>query len=1305
MIEDYMKKYSLEELIFGPGMPLTERSEVQKLAKKMDLKHEMRQQEGNAYLVLSKKMTPQEMATCLHQNGGISGKYSLVPVTQLPKSSSIEQEKRKYKRPGYDKLLEEVEDAKKPRRSSDENTRTQNNDSSINTTSTKRGKSGTRFSDSKPYSHDQTVTTNPILYSSASNTTTISTGHVTVSKAVIPPPGVAIPVLSTQPNYQALSTQPVVAVPHLVSQASSAILLYHSSGTPVSQVQRYTTPASTAVQVHASPNAVATTQPAVSSSFVFGLNQAPGIQPLVHQSVQNTPIVQQQVANSIPLGNTPTLNNQGIYVKGVQPVVQQPVSQVVQPVIRQLVPQPVPQPVPPVQNPQASTVPVHSTGVKYQSMPPIASSLPLQQTRPQVPASISQYPPQVVQQPTVQTNLATESQKLLMIQQEALEKMRAQTTQQIGNNMVPQPTQHLNQPVLNRMPPPVTMPIQPTANQMPIVVPVSNQTANRPVAPNFSVPPPNFRFPPPAVTSVVHSSVSSSTVGQTQSQISAELKTHTNPFVNISNQKKSSSTAVTSSIQINLLYKSGKNSKAPSKNQTLSSKSKATEQQKRRQAVLTTIDTSKNVSVDKSSSRPSSSNVSQTYSSAVNETTSKVLSSTTTTVAQEEIPKSNVQQLVEKALKVFGGTAELESALNTIKGISQEQNKTSVSGSMGGGILDSILKQRVKETKPTPEKNTATLILSSQPGAKSTIIKPAETKQTQSRNNDNKTPGANTEENKRNEQPLKTNEKYKRSILGVSGMLSHMRKQQEKEHKSAYEKFKETVVKPSEKEDKTSDDEPKDTQTRKPYDIQPSSGIGVKGILKQPGRVDNSVTDSQFKHYQRQTPNLRSYRQTNRDSPPENETSPRVEVFPRGKGVNELKVENNQAKPVLKSILKNKTASDIKEQKSEDYTDLNRKNDLYYSQFGFSKQDSSKSNLGRTQERIFGDSDKHDKDYQQSESEKNTPFWLHKSQGSNIESEYGRHTEPEIYHTKQSFESSTSFMKQKNEDNSRLSSYRNQFRDSTETYDREESSFKKASVIPGLDYVHSPSSDVDGEHLGGYESRPKPLMNVSNHSKPSGAHLGSSTMEKKPNEERFNAYDLDSLLGNKNKQNVHTGIPYTGNYTESSSEQFGQQTSLNSQKLSDTLKSIRDNYNQPNDGYYGNESNMNRPYHLSSDRQSSCYNPSFTVPSSRQDNSLGALPSLKQQFPFGFGVTNKSPSLQQNQSGFGSIGTSSSRFPGFQGNTMGIPSGIGREYGLPRFSSRQPTPSSSVSSTPSYMMDSLDNFTAESRAERKEKRF
>lgn len=89
MITQHIAKQSLEELIFGPGMPFSESKEIRQIARNLDLKHDIRQLEGQSFLIVHKKMTPQEMVKILQANNSQSGKYSLLDKSTLPRYQEL----------------------------------------------------------------------------------------------------------------------------------------------------------------------------------------------------------------------------------------------------------------------------------------------------------------------------------------------------------------------------------------------------------------------------------------------------------------------------------------------------------------------------------------------------------------------------------------------------------------------------------------------------------------------------------------------------------------------------------------------------------------------------------------------------------------------------------------------------------------------------------------------------------------------------------------------------------------------------------------------------------------------------------------------------------------------------------------------------------------------------------------------------------------------------------------------------------------------------------------------------------------
>ncbi|XP_061164731.1 uncharacterized protein LOC133173727 [Saccostrea echinata] len=89
IINEYKDQFTMEELIFGPGMPLHESKEVRNMAKSGNLRHDIRQLEGQSYLVIQHRMQPQDIAKCVHSANGRSGKYILVDKSSLPSHQDI----------------------------------------------------------------------------------------------------------------------------------------------------------------------------------------------------------------------------------------------------------------------------------------------------------------------------------------------------------------------------------------------------------------------------------------------------------------------------------------------------------------------------------------------------------------------------------------------------------------------------------------------------------------------------------------------------------------------------------------------------------------------------------------------------------------------------------------------------------------------------------------------------------------------------------------------------------------------------------------------------------------------------------------------------------------------------------------------------------------------------------------------------------------------------------------------------------------------------------------------------------------
>lgn len=86
LMQGYVEKPTLDDLIFGPGMSSLERKEVTNIAFNLHLKMDVRQHEGQSYLCISKKLSPEEISHFLKTHTTGHGKYVLVPKVELPGS-------------------------------------------------------------------------------------------------------------------------------------------------------------------------------------------------------------------------------------------------------------------------------------------------------------------------------------------------------------------------------------------------------------------------------------------------------------------------------------------------------------------------------------------------------------------------------------------------------------------------------------------------------------------------------------------------------------------------------------------------------------------------------------------------------------------------------------------------------------------------------------------------------------------------------------------------------------------------------------------------------------------------------------------------------------------------------------------------------------------------------------------------------------------------------------------------------------------------------------------------------------------
>lgn len=86
LMKSYVEQPTLDDLIFGPGMLSLERKEVTNIAFNLHLKMDVRQHEGQGYLCISKKLSPEEISNFLKTHTTGHGKYVLVPKVELPGS-------------------------------------------------------------------------------------------------------------------------------------------------------------------------------------------------------------------------------------------------------------------------------------------------------------------------------------------------------------------------------------------------------------------------------------------------------------------------------------------------------------------------------------------------------------------------------------------------------------------------------------------------------------------------------------------------------------------------------------------------------------------------------------------------------------------------------------------------------------------------------------------------------------------------------------------------------------------------------------------------------------------------------------------------------------------------------------------------------------------------------------------------------------------------------------------------------------------------------------------------------------------
>ncbi|XP_064604167.1 uncharacterized protein LOC135469601 [Liolophura sinensis] len=84
LMEQQLKQDNLEDVIFGPGIPGPEYRALTHQALRLHMKVDSNHSSAEAYAVISRKMPPDELMSCLRRNGGRSGKYLLLSEKDRP---------------------------------------------------------------------------------------------------------------------------------------------------------------------------------------------------------------------------------------------------------------------------------------------------------------------------------------------------------------------------------------------------------------------------------------------------------------------------------------------------------------------------------------------------------------------------------------------------------------------------------------------------------------------------------------------------------------------------------------------------------------------------------------------------------------------------------------------------------------------------------------------------------------------------------------------------------------------------------------------------------------------------------------------------------------------------------------------------------------------------------------------------------------------------------------------------------------------------------------------------------------------
>lgn len=90
-IDELVAKKPIGELIFGPGIPLTESKEIRIYARSLNLKTDIKQYQGEQYLSMYENFKYPDLVEVLKERK-MYGKFELVDRSELPTHASVEKD-------------------------------------------------------------------------------------------------------------------------------------------------------------------------------------------------------------------------------------------------------------------------------------------------------------------------------------------------------------------------------------------------------------------------------------------------------------------------------------------------------------------------------------------------------------------------------------------------------------------------------------------------------------------------------------------------------------------------------------------------------------------------------------------------------------------------------------------------------------------------------------------------------------------------------------------------------------------------------------------------------------------------------------------------------------------------------------------------------------------------------------------------------------------------------------------------------------------------------------------------------------